>query len=103
MPHAIPKTVKLVMVVTHASRVGFEGNISDSTLSLNSMETSSIRIGFVGRDSIEGECLGCLLYQSAKVRTGINHGGRHTLEPQDGSRLEVTTTDTLPEIKVRKC
>jgi hypothetical protein len=58
MPHSIPKAVKLVVIVSHASRVRFERNVSPTTLCLNRMEISSVRIGLVSRNLIDIECLG---------------------------------------------
>jgi hypothetical protein len=64
VPHTIPETIKLMVMVTRASRVDFEGDKGDSIHRLDSMEISSIRVGFVGRDFVDGECLGCLTYQN---------------------------------------
>lgn len=65
----IPETIKLMVMVTRASRVDFKGDKGDSIHRLDSMEISSIRVGFVGRDFFDGECLGCLTYQNWELES----------------------------------
>ena len=69
MPHMIPQPVKLMMVVSHACRIGLEGNIGCATNSLSSLEIFSIGVGFVGGDFIDGECLGSLIHQSWELES----------------------------------
>ena len=67
VPHAIPETVKLMMIVSHASRIDLEGDISRATLRLNGMEISPVGVGFVSRDFIDVECLSCLCLPEREV------------------------------------
>jgi hypothetical protein len=60
----IPETIKFMVMVTHASRADFEGDKRGSIHGSHSMKISSIRVGFVSRDFVYGECLGCLTYQN---------------------------------------
>jgi hypothetical protein len=61
VPHVIPKAVKPVVMVSHASRVYLEGNECCATNCLNRSEASSIGVSFISRDLIDCEGLGCSL------------------------------------------
>jgi len=64
MPHVIPESIKLVMLIPRASRIGLEGDVNHAANSLRSKEILPIGVGFVGGDFVDAECLGCLIHQS---------------------------------------
>ena len=67
VPHSVPKPIKVVMMVSHASRVRLERDIGRATYCLNGMEITPIGIGFVCGYLVNVECLGSLSYQSRKL------------------------------------
>lgn len=52
-----------MMMVTYTSKVNFKRYKGSSTYRLNGCEIPSIGIGFIGRNLIDIECLGCLVNQ----------------------------------------
>lgn len=77
VPHPVPQAVKLVVVVSPASRVGLERDESCPALSLNRPQVSSVGICLVSRHLIDVEGLGCLIYQwyELAVVGGLIGGG----------------------------
>ncbi len=68
MPHAIPQTIKFMMMVAHASGTDFKGDKGHSAYGLYGMKVLPARIGFVGGDLIDIECLGCSIYQGGELQ-----------------------------------
>lgn len=67
MPHSIPETVKLMMVVAHASGIDLEGNEGSSAYGLDGAKASPVRVCLVRRDLIDGECLGGIVDQTREL------------------------------------
>ena len=67
VPHMTPETIKLVVMVAHASGVRLEGNISCATYCLSRLKISAARICFVSRDLIDIECFGGCIYQWSEL------------------------------------